>query len=458
MKNQIGKVLIVDDDPDVLQAASLLLKKHVELLHTEKDPRCIPVLLKNESYDVIFLDMNFSGDLTSGTEGFRWLNKIVEIDPSVVVILITAYGDIETAVRAIKEGATDFILKPWHNEKLLATLFSALQLRKSRREASQLKVQQKQLSADIDQRYHSIIGNSPAMKKIYAQIGKVAGTDANVLILGENGTGKELIARAIHRQSQRAEQVFLSVDMGAISDTLFESELFGHVKGAFTDAKENRPGRFEIASGGTLFLDEIGNLPLPLQSKILNVLENHTLTRLGSNKTVQIDIRLICATNMPLYNMVKENTFRQDLLYRINTLEIELPPLRERKEDIPALAEHFMQVFAKKYKKPAKKLSAGAVNKLQKYHWPGNIRELRHVVERTVIMSDSAILQPSDFLFSAAEDKTDKLIFDDYKLETVEKILIQKMLKKHGGTISKAAKELGLTRAALYRRMVKYDV
>jgi DNA-binding NtrC family response regulator len=458
LKNQIGKVLIVDDDPDVLQAASLLLKKHVELLHTEKDPRCIPALLKNESYDVIFLDMNFSGDLTSGTEGFHWLNKIVEIDPSVVVILITAYGDIETAVRAIKEGATDFILKPWHNEKLLATLFSALQLRNSRKEASQLKVQQKQLSADIDQRYHSIIGNSPAMEKIYAQIEKVAGTDANVLILGENGTGKELIARAIHRQSQRCEQVFLSVDMGAISDTLFESELFGHVKGAFTDAKENRPGRFEIASGGTLFLDEIGNLPLPLQSKILNVLENRTLTRLGSNKTIPIDIRLICATNMPLYNMVKENTFRQDLLYRINTLEIELPPLREREEDIPVLAEYFMQVFAKKYKKPAKQLSAGSVNKLQKYHWPGNIRELRHVVERTVIMSDSAILQPSDFLFSASEDKTDKLVFDDYKLETVEKILIQKMLKKHSGNISKAARELGLTRTALYRRMVKYNV
>ena len=458
LQNRIGKILIVDDDPDVLQAASLLLKKHVELLHTEKDPRCIPALLRNESYDVIFLDMNFSGDLTSGKEGFHWLNKIVEIDPSVVVILITAYGDIETAVRAIKEGATDFILKPWQNEKLLATLFSALQLRDSRVEASQLKVQQRQLSADIDQRYHSIIGDSLSMEKIYAQIEKVAGTDANVLILGENGTGKELIARAIHRQSQRSDKVFLNVDMGSISNTLFESELFGHMKGAFTDAKEDRPGRFEIASGGTLFLDEIGNLPLPLQSKILNVLENRTLTRLGSNKTVQIDIRLICATNMPLYNMVKENTFRQDLLYRINTLEIELPPLRERGEDIPVLAEYFMQVFAKKYKKLAKQLSAGSVNKLQKYHWPGNIRELRHVVERTVIMSDSAILQPSDFLFSASEDKTDKLVFDDYKLETVEKILIQKMLKKHSGNISKAARELGLTRTALYRRMVKYNV
>jgi DNA-binding NtrC family response regulator len=458
LKNKIGKVLIVDDDPDVLQAASLLLKKHVELLHTEKDPSCIPALLKNESYDVIFLDMNFSGDLTSGKEGFHWLDKIVEIDPSVVVILITAYGDIETAVRAIKEGATDFILKPWQNEKLLATLFSALQLRESRKEASQLKVQQKQLSADIDQRYQNIIGESPAMERIYNQIEKVAGTDANVLILGENGTGKELIARAIHRQSQRADKVFLSVDMGAISDTLFESELFGHVKGAFTDAKEDRPGRFEVASGGTLFLDEIGNLPLPLQSKILNVLENRIITRLGANKTIPIDIRLICATNMPLYNMVKENKFRQDLLYRINTLEIELPPLRERKEDIPVLSEHFMQVFAKKYKRPARQISAGAVNKLQKYHWPGNIRELRHVVERTVIMSESTVLQPGEFLFSASDDKTDKIVFEDYKLETVEKILIQKMLKKHSGNVSKAAKELGLTRTSLYRRMEKYDM
>jgi DNA-binding NtrC family response regulator len=458
MANGIGKILIVDDDQDVLQAASLLLKKQVALLHTEKDPQRIPMLLKNESYDVIFLDMNFSGDLTSGKEGFYWLNRILEIDPAVIVILITAYGDIEMAVRAIKEGATDFILKPWQNQKLLATLSSALLLRKSRLEVRQLKVKQRQLSADLDQQFQKIIGRSKAMQDIFGTIDKVAGTDANVLILGENGTGKELIARAIHRQSRRADEVFISVDMGAVSETLFESELFGHVKGAFTDAREDRAGRFEVAAGGTLFLDEIGNLPLSLQSKILNVLENRVIFRVGSSKPRPIDIRLICATNMPLYEMVKENKFRQDLLYRINTVEINLPPLRERREDIPPLAEHFLQVFAKKYHKESRRLPASALAKLEKYKWPGNIRELQHTIERTIILSDQPVLNADDFLFSSNDEPGERLVFDDYNLETVEKILIQKTLKKHQGNISKAASELGLTRTSLYRRMEKHGI
>lgn len=458
MTEKIGKILIVDDDHDVLQAASLLLKKHVALLHTENDPQRIPTLLKNENYDVIFLDMNFSGDLTSGKEGFLWLSEILELDPSVVVILITAYGDIETAVQAIKSGATDFILKPWQNEKLLATLSSALMLRKSRLEVHQLKVQQRQLSADMDQQFQNIIGHSKVMQEIFATIKKVATTDANILILGENGTGKELIARAIHRQSSRADKVFINVDMGAVSESLFESELFGHVKGAFTDAKEDRAGRFEVASGGTLFLDEIGNLPLPLQAKILNVLENRIIIRVGSSKATPINIRLVCATNMPLYDMVKQNNFRQDLLYRINTVEIQLPPLRERREDISVLAEHFLKIYSKKYHKPARQLSAPALTKLEMYQWPGNIRELQHAIERAVIMSDTAVLQPVDFLFSATDEPGENLVFDDYNLETVEKILIQKTMKKHKGNISRAAKELGLTRTSLYRRMEKHGI
>ncbi len=458
MHQRTGKILIVDDDEDVLFAASLLLKKHVALVHTEKNPQMIPVLLKNESYDVILLDMNFTQDVASGAEGFYWLDKILENDPSAVVILITAFGDVETAVRAVKEGATDFVLKPWQNEKLLSTISAALQLRASRLEADQLRSQQKQLSADIDHRFQEMIGSGAAMQEVFANIKKVAKTDVNVLILGENGTGKELVARAIHRHSLRADKVFISVDMGAISETLFESELFGHVKGAFTDAKEDRAGRFEIASGGTLFLDEIGNLPLALQAKLLTVIQNRQVTRVGSNKPQPIDIRLICATNMPISEMVAENQFRQDLLYRINTVEIKLPPLRERVEDLRLLADHFISHYSKKYNKPLKRLAPATLKKLEKYAWPGNVRELQHAIERSIIMSDSQILQPSDFFFSTSEARAEGLVFDDYNLEKVEKIVIQKTLKKHNGNVSQAATELGLTRASLYRRMEKYGV
>lgn len=458
MSKKLGKILVIDDDEDVLLAARLFLKQHVAFVQTEKNPELIPALLRNETYDVILLDMNFTRDVSSGREGFAWLGKILEIDPAAVVVLITAYGDVEMAVRAIKEGATDFVLKPWQNEKLLATLSAAMNLRQSRLQVDQLRSRQQLLSADMDQNFQGFVGACAAMQKVFGTIEKVAKTEANILILGENGTGKELVARELHRQSPRAKEVFISVDMGALSETLFESELFGHAKGAFTDAKEERAGRFEAASGGTLFLDEIGNLSLPLQAKLLTALQNKQITRLGSNKPRPIDLRLICATNIPIYEMVKHKEFRQDLLYRINTVEIHLPPLRERVEDIALLVDHFLAANAKKYQKPVKRLSPATLKKLEKYSWPGNVRELQHAVERAVIMSEAPMLQPTDFFFTTPETREDALVFEDYNLEDVEKVVIQKALSKHGGNISHAAKELGLTRAALYRRLEKYGL
>jgi DNA-binding NtrC family response regulator len=377
-------------------------------------------------------------------------------------VLITAYGDVETAVQAIKEGATDFVLKPWQNEKLIATLASAARLRASRREAARLRSRERQLSEDLDHRYGEFVGGAaPSMQRVFETIDKVAATDASVLILGENGTGKELVARALHRASARSDEVFVAVDMAALTETLFESELFGHTKGAFTDAKEDRAGRFEVASGGTLFLDEIGNLSMPLQAKLLTALQRREITRVGSNKPIPIDVRLICATNQPVYEMVRENTFRQDLLYRINTVEIRLPPLRERVEDIPLLADHFLAQYAKKYQKEVKGISPAALKKLQKYHWPGNVRELQHMIERAIIMTESSILQPEDFFFAGQHttpDEQDGLVFDSYNLEAVEKMVIRKALDKHEGNISQTADELGLTRASLYRRLEKYGL
>jgi two-component system response regulator HydG len=453
-----GKILVIDDDEDVLFSARLLLKQHYVIVRIEKDPHQIPVILKDEHYDIILLDMNFSGDATSGTEGFSWLKQILEIDPAAVIILITAFGNIEMAVKAIKEGATDFVLKPWQNEKLLATVSSAMKLSESKREIDSLLSRQRQLSYDIDKPFHDIIGISEEMKRVFGTINKVAGTDANILILGENGTGKELIARAIHRQSNREKEIFLNVDMGAISESLFESELFGYMKGAFTDAKEDRAGRFEIASGGTLFLDEIGNLNFSLQSKLLSVLQNRQVTRLGSSISRPIDIRLICATNLPIEELMSEKRFRQDLLYRINTVEIDLPPLRKRAEDIPLLVDHFLQIYSKKYNKQVKKISNTALDKLENYYWPGNIRELQHTIERVIIMSESDTLQPVDFYFPSGDSKGNDNEPVNYRLEETEKLLIIKAVSKHGGNLTKAAKELGLTRASLYRRLEKYGL
>ncbi|MDW3193868.1 MAG: sigma-54 dependent transcriptional regulator [Cytophagales bacterium] len=459
VEKELGKILIIDDDEDVLLAAKMLLKKHAKEVTIEKNPKKIPFLLNNHTYDLILLDMNFSKDITSGKEGFYWLEQILDKDPQAVVILITAFGDVEMAVKALKAGATDFVLKPWQNEKLIATLSSASRLKKSYEEVSQLKQTKKQLQDDSNQAFKDIIGNSEAMKGVFKIIEKVASTDANVLILGENGTGKELIARAIHQKSLRKDNVFIGVDMGAITETLFESELFGHKKGAFTDAKEDRAGRFEIANKGSLFLDEIGNLSLPLQSKLLTAIQKREVTRIGSNKVLPIDIRLICATNMPVYEMVGENTFRQDLLYRINTVEIQLPPLRQRIEDIPLLTDHFSRQYANKYRKPISKIAPGTVKKLQKYSWPGNIRELQHAIERAIIMSDSDTLNPEDFFFlSQKQESVQTAEPDSYNLDDVEKGVIERVINKHNGNISKAAKELGLTRASLYRRLEKYGL
>ena len=452
------RVLIIDDNEDVLLAARLLLKPYAGVIHTEKDPNVIPQILRSDNYDVIFLDMNFTQDMTSGQEGFYWLKEIMQIDPFAVVILITAYGDVETAVRALKEGATDFILKPWQNEKFLATFSSALKLRESRLELENLRSRQKMMSEDMDQKFHDIIGVSASIQKVFNTIEKVAATDANVLILGENGTGKELVARAIHRQSSRVEDVFISVDMGAISKSLFESELFGHVKGSFTDAKENRAGRFEAASGGTLFLDEIGNIPIELQVKLLNALETREVSRVGSNKKIPVNIRLICATNEDIHRSVAENKFRQDLLYRINTVEIHLAPLRERTEDIPLLAEHFLTIFKKKYNKPDIVIGEETMLKLKHYNWPGNIRELQHAIERAIILSEHDELQPTDFFFSAAGAADKDIDFENYNLEEIEKSIIRKVLSKYEGNVTKAAKELGLTRTSLYRRMEKFGL
>jgi DNA-binding NtrC family response regulator len=455
----MSKILVVDDNEDVLLAARLLLKPFASLVVTEKDPNQIPELLKSDSYDVIFLDMNFTQDITSGQEGFYWLKEILNIDPLAVVILITAFGDVETAVRAVKEGATDFVLKPWQNEKLLATFSSALKLRESRIELNRIKSRQKFLNEEPEYGFHEIIGISGTIKSVFNTITKVAGTDANVLILGENGTGKELAARALHKNSKRNAEVFISVDMGSISPSLFESELFGHVKGAFTDAKEDRPGRFEIASGGTLFLDEIGNLPPELQAKLLTVIQNREIIRVGSNKPIKIDIRLICATNKPIYDLSGENKFRQDLLYRINTVEIHLPPLRERSGDIPLLAEHFLSIYNRKYNRENLIFEPETLKRLENYSWPGNIRELKHSIERSVILCEGNSLKPTDlFLKSPQTKNSEEEEFDTFNLDDIEKRIIRKALLKYEGNISKAANELGLTRTSLYRRMEKHGL
>lgn len=459
MEQRNGKILIVDDNEDLLKAARMFLKRHFKQVDVEKNPEVIPTLLSNEDYDIILLDMNFTKDVSSGKEGYYWLEKILQTDPSAVVVLITAYGDVQMAVKAIKAGATDFVLKPWENEKLLATIYSAMRLRESRDEIETLRIKNQEINQKLNDRYGEIIGQSAAMQRIFSTIDRVAKTDANVLILGENGTGKELIARAIHRNSGRSHQNFVSVDLGSITETLFESELFGHKKGAFTDAKEDRAGRFELANDGTLFLDEIGNLSLPLQAKLLTVLQNRKVSRVGSNKETPINIRLICATNMPLYEMVKENKFRQDLLYRINTIEIEIPPLRERFEDIPLLADFYLKHYNAKYEKNVTKISDAALTRMHKHTWPGNIRELQHAIERAVILCNSSVLQPEDFSFTPASGKEDgQLNLDQYNLEEVEKLLIRKVLKKYNGNITQAATELGLTRSSLYRRLEKYGL
>ncbi|WP_210489906.1 sigma-54-dependent transcriptional regulator [Rufibacter aurantiacus] len=459
MEQSLGKILIIDDNEDILFSAKMLLKKYAQQVLIEKDPRKIPFLLNQDTYDLILLDMNFMEDTTSGNEGFYWLKEILTKDPSAVVIMITAFGDVEMAVRALKEGATDFVLKPWQNEKLIATLSAASKLKTSYKEISTLKKTNRALASQLSQDVNLVTGQSPAMQQLLHLMNRVAKTDADVLLLGENGTGKEVIARSLHQQSARADKVFISVDMGSLTETLFESELFGHKKGAFTDAKEDRVGRFEMANGGTLFLDEIGNLSLAMQAKLLTVLQRREVIRVGTGQPIPINVRLICATNMPLQQMVQQGRFRQDLLYRINTIELNLPALRDRLEDLPLLVDHFLKRYAQKYKQPAKSVSAAALERLKRYDWPGNIRELEHVLERASIISENHVLQPQDFFFLQMQQPSfAENVPQTHNLDEVERATVVKAMGKYDGNISKAAKELGLSRASLYRRLEKYGL
>jgi DNA-binding NtrC family response regulator len=451
-----GHILIIDDDRDVLTTAGMFLKQLTTNVTKESDPSNILTHLEQNTFDVILLDMNYTPGKIDGKEGLFWLKKIMDFDKNSVVVMMTAYGNIQIAVDALKNGATDFIVKPWDNEKLLATINSAIELKKSKDEVNRLQETQQQLNRDI-LKTSQIIGDSLAIRKIFNMVDKVAPTDADVLILGENGTGKELLAREIHERSNRSGSAFIKVDLGSISESLFESELFGHVKGAFTDAKQDRAGRFEMAKGGTLFLDEIGNVPLNLQSKLLSVLQQRKLNRVGSTKEVNLNIRLICATNQNLLKSIEEGLFREDLYYRINTVELELPPLRNRPDDLEVLLNHFVKVYKKKYKKTKLNLSRSSLKLMKQYAWPGNIRELQHSVERAVILSENNSLSFPDFQFknqsSSPNNESDSL-----DLVENEKSLILKAIERTQGHMSKAAKELGVTRSSLYRRLEKYDL
>lgn len=444
-------ILIIDDDTDVLTAVKLLLKPEVKEVITEKNPENIRSLLTKYSVDLILLDMNFNSSINTGNEGLFWLKKIREFGSNADVIMITAYGDIDLAVRSLKESAADFMVKPWHNEKLIECIKKTLKAKG--------KPADERDSSDSSVIGKELLGNSEAMKNIFFKIEKIAPTDANILVLGENGTGKDLIAKAIHQNSLRSKKPFIKVDVGALTESLFESELFGHKKGAFTGATEDREGRFEAANGGTLFLDEIGNITLQQQSKLLSVLQNRQVIRLGSNLPVSIDIRLICATNLPLTELANENRFRKDLIYRINTVEIVVPPLRKRGEDVILLASHFANVYAKKYMKTQLEFDEKALVKLKQYHFPGNVRELQYTMERAVIMSEGERLSADDLIFSPIESIAEKQEEPaNLNLSAVEKNTILHVIEKHNGNISKAARELGLTRTALYRRLSKYDI
>jgi len=450
-----GKILIVDDDKDVLTTARMILKQKFSNVVVESNPKRIPDYLKKEDFDVVVLDMNFRPGVTSGEEGIFWLKKIVEIDSNISVVMNTAYGDIQIAVEAMKMGASEFIVKPWESERFLATIQTVFNLSKSKRKVSKLENTQQVLRGEIEKNFPQIISKSKEMQAIFSVINKVSKTEANILILGENGTGKELVAREIHRRSDRNDKPFINVDLGAISENLFESELFGHTKGAFTDAKEDRLGRFEIASGGTLFLDEIGNLSLNLQSKLLSVIQNRSVTKVGSCKDIDVDVRLICATNKDLQQMVVEGQFRQDLLYRINTVEINLPPLRNREGDVLVLVKNFLEKYSDKYNKSGLRISAKAIQALEDYKWPGNIRELRHLVERAVILAENRVINEEVF---ALKKVSRNYNLDSLNVEDLEKQAIINAIQKHNGNYTKAADELGLGRSTLYRKMKKYGI
>ena len=469
MTDKTRSILIVDDDEDILTAGKLLLKRQFGHVQTCSDPAQIPSLLSANRFDAILLDMNFSPGESSGEQGFIWLARILDMDPDAVVVMITAHGSMDLAIEAMKHGATDFVAKPWQNEKVIATLSAAVKLRASRAEAQSLKLSNKALAAASSGSEQSLLGNSPAIKEVLSLIDRSAPTDANILIMGENGTGKELAARLLHQRSHRADAVFMAVDLGAVSETLFESELFGHRKGAFTGASEDRVGRLEAANSGTLFLDEIGNIPLHLQAKLLTVLEQREVTPVGSNKAIAFDVRVISATNVPRAQLADESNFRQDLLFRLNTVELTLPPLRNRREDIIDIATYYADLYARKYHKPSLPFSEQALVAMRAYDWPGNVRALRHATERAVILAENGCYDVSDLQLqapttqtattaSAANNAPDNVLEsrDGLNLESIEKRVIETALQKHRYNISHTAKELGITRAALYRRMEKY--
>jgi two-component system, NtrC family, response regulator HydG len=452
-----ARILVVDDNEDILHAARLLLKRHFTMVQTLNDPSQLAALARRHVFDVLLLDMNFSPGADDGREGLARLAEVLAIDPQAVVVMVTAHSDVELAVEAMKKGAADFVTKPWENERLLATLMAALNLRLSRQETAELRERNQGLAAATHQE-SGMIGTAAPMLRVFDAIRRTAPTGANVLILGENGTGKELVAREIHRLSGRAPEVFLRVDMGSLSPQLFESELFGHRRGAFTDAKQDRTGFFRAATGGTLFLDEIGNVPLHLQSKLLTALERREVVPVGAEKPEPIDVRLICATNLGREGLVDDDRFRQDLLYRINTVEITLPPLRERKEDIALLLEHYAAVYSQKYNLPAKRLGAALIDQLRDWPWPGNVRALRHAVERAVILSEGAVLGATDFPLAEPEKQAPATSADVSRLDAVEKAAIVRALERHKNNVSRAADALGLTRTSLYRRMEKYGI
>jgi len=452
-----ASILLVDDNKAVLDSLSLYLKRKCKRILMVTSPNSLHHTLDNENIDLMVLDMNFTTGINNGNEGLFWINKLLETYPDLIIIPLTAYGDVELAVKAVKAGAFDFMQKPWDNEKLYATLCSAYKLRLSKIKANKLEEQQKVLLKDSEQKMDELIGSSPAVQKMLKLMEKTAPTDASVLILGENGVGKELVARKIHQLSQRSNKIFLGVDLGSLNSQLFESEIFGHVKGAFTDAKTERTGKFEAASGGSLFLDEIGNLSFEMQAKLLHSLQERKVTKLGANKSTLIDVRLICATNKNLEQMISEGTFRQDLLYRINTIQIVVPPLRERKEDIPLLAEHFLAMFADHYAKDGLSISQAAIEKLSKYNWPGNIREFKHTMEKAVILAETKQLGVHDFVLGRGQ--VPQMELDNIlSLEQGEKVLIERALARHYGNISEAAKELGVGRQTLYRKIDRYQL
>lgn len=448
-----AKILVIDDNKSVLSALDILLQFEYKTVKTLSNPNQISSFPNLSDFDIVLLDMNFSAGVNTGNEGLYWLREIRKKAPQISVIMMTAYGAVDLAVKALKEGAADFILKPWNNDKLLATVKSAYELRKSRKEINQLKQKENSLKQVINQKKNHIVGKSNALNAVLKLVGKVARTDVNVLVTGENGTGKELIARELHGLSNRKNEVFISVDMGSISENLFESELFGHLKGSFTDAKEDRAGKFEAANGGTLFLDEIGNLSLQTQAKLLSAIQNKTIVRVGSNKSIPVDIRLICATNENLDQMVADGLFREDLLYRINTIMVEVPPLRERGDDILVLADFYLSRFTSKYGKQGLKINQDAQDKLLSYPWPGNVRELLHTIERAVILSEENVLRPSDFLLNT---KTAVVAENNQiTLEEMEIQMISNALSQNDGNYSAAAEQLGISRQTLYNKMKK---